>query len=271
MRIKLWLLSVGMAAAGMANAAQAANTGATNTTQVPKADMTHAGQVRNAGMANAAQGPSVEYSADAYMETSAMVMQGPAYFAPGKERREYSMEGMKMVTITRRDKKIIWSLMPEEKTYSEMAMPESGGTGDLSGYTFDLTRVGSEKVNGVQTTKNKMIMTGPNGDKLGGFSWITDQGIVVKMDAIAMDKNSKERIKSELKNLKIGHVDASVFEIPDDYTKMDMSMGGIGKMMMGGDEEDNPEADNGKSEEKKPEVQEKKKGFSWKDAIDILK
>ena len=223
-----------------------------------------------AGFVNAVEGPNVEYSADSYMETAAGVMQGPAYFAPGKERREYLMDSVHMVNITRRDKKVIWSLMPEDKMYMEMNPSDDNNAGDLSGYQIETTRVGQETVNGVRTTKNKLIMTAPNGDKMGGFMWISNEGIVVKMDAIAVDKNSKARIKSELKNIKIGHVDPSLFEIPDDYTKMDM-MGGISKAMLGGDDDDSDDGDVGKPDDSKPEAKEKKKGFSWKDAIDILK
>ena len=173
-----------------------------------------------------AQASGPEYSADASMETSGGVMSGPAYFAPGKERREYDMDGAKMINITRRDKKVVWSLMPEDGMYTEMAMPASGGDESVAGYTFEHTRVGPETMNGMQTNKSKIIMTAPNGDKLGGFMWATNDGIVVKIDAIAADKSSKERFKMELKNIQIGPQDKSLFEVPSNYVKMDM--GGIG-------------------------------------------
>ena len=203
-----------------------------------------------------------EYSADSYMETSDGVMEGAVNVAPGKERREYLEGGMKMVMIMRHDKKVIWMVQPEEKTYMEMKMPKEGRKDDISAYKFDQTTIGPETVNGVKTTKSKMIMTGPKGDKLGGFYWTTKEGIVVKMDAIAVDKKSKERIKSELKDLKIGKQEPSLFEIPSDYSKMDMGMGGLGKMMMGDDDKD---------DDKQPQEKGKKKGFGWKDAVDLLK
>jgi outer membrane lipoprotein-sorting protein len=225
-----------------------------------------------AGVVNAAQGPAVEYSADSYMETAEGVMQGPAYFAPGKERREFTKDGTTMVNITRHDKKVIWSLMPNDKMYMEMKPSEKNSAGDLSLYHFDRTEVGHEVVNGVQTTKNKLIMTGPNGEKMGGFMWVSSEGIVVKMDVIAMDKNSKARIKTELTNIKIGHQDPALFEIPAGYNKMDM--GGFAQMMLnGGNKEDDEDSGNDNPDHaKKPEPkEEKKKGFSWRDAIDLIK
>jgi hypothetical protein len=215
-----------------------------------------------AGPALAAQPANVEYSADTSMETADDTMIGTVYVAPGKERRESVNDGEKSVMIIRRDKKVTWMLQPEDKTYMEMKLGQGGGRkDDISAYKIDHTTIGPDTLNGIKTTKSKLIMIGPKGDKLGGFMWTTKEGIVVKMDAIAVDKNSKERFKTELKNLKVGKQEASMFEIPADYTKMDM--GGFGNMMMGG---------GGKEEAKQPHEKEKeKKGFGWKDAVDLLK
>ena len=216
-----------------------------------------------AGPTLAMQPANVEYSADSFMETADNTMNGTVYVAPGKERREYVQDGEKSVMIMRHDKKIMWMLQPEDKTYMEMKLGQGKPRkDDLSAYKIDHTTVGPDTVNGVKTTKSKLIMIGPKGDKLGGFMWATKEGIVVKMDAIAVDKNSKERFKSELKNLKVGKQDPSLFEIPAGYEKMDMSMGGIGKMMMGG---------SGKEDAKQPQEKNEKKGFGWKDAVDLLK
>jgi len=235
--MKSWLLAAGLAVSGAAHADQG--------------------------------GPNVEYSANSYFETAAGVMEGPAYFAPGKERREYLMEGMRSVNITRRDKNVIWMLMPEDKIYMEMKPNEGNSQSDLSGYQIEQTPVGPEVVNGVQTNKSKIVMTAPGGEKLGGFMWVTPEGIVVKMDAIAMDKKNKLRFKTELKDLVIGDVDDSLFEIPADYTKMDM-LGGFGKTMFGAGDH-GADSDGGAANAGESPPKEKKKGFGWKDAIDLVR
>jgi hypothetical protein len=208
--------------------------------------------------AHAWKGPTVEYSADSHFETAEDTMDGKLYSAPGKEAREYIQDGGKMVSIMRHDKKLIWMLMPEDKAYMEMKIPKGGRKGDISAYDIKQTNIGPETVNGIKTTKSKIIMTGPKGEKLGGFYWTTKEGIVVKMDAISVSKTSKDRIKLELKNLKVGKVNPSVFEIPAGYTRMDMGMGG---MLMGG---------NGGGD-RQPEQKEKKKGFGLGDAINLMK
>jgi hypothetical protein len=221
------------------------------------ASMTIAGTA----VATSWQQPKIEYSADSYMETAEMTMQGALHSAPGKERREYVMEGQKMVMITRYDKKVMWVLMPEDRMYMETKM--TGETKeskrDLGNYKIEQTTIGPETVNGVKTTKSKIIMTGPKGTKLGGFWWQTKEGIVVKIDAISVDKGSKDRVKSELKNLKIGKQNPSLFEAPAGYSKMDM-----GGMMMRGLKDDADDKPKGKSKDSGG-------GFGLKDALDLLK
>lgn len=214
-----------------------------------------------AGSASAWEGPKVEYSADSYLETADGVMQGKLYSAPGKERREYVEAGETMVIILRHDKKVAWMLMPEDKSYMEIKVPKEGRKDDISGYKIEQTTIGPETVNGVKTTKSKIIMTGPKGEKLDGFWWASKEGIIVKLDAIAVDKKSKERFKTELKNLNVGKQNPAVFEIPAGYSKMDM--GGFGGMM-GGDDKD----DGSKPKDKKKDSG---GGFGFKDALDLIK
>jgi len=177
----------------------------------------------------AEQSPKVEYSADTNMETAQGAMKGHIYHAPGKERREMVQGGQTMITIQRQDKKAIWMLMPDQKMYMEMSVDQSRAPDDLTGYKIEQTTVGPETVNGVSTTKSKVIMTDAKGAKMGGFMWTTKDGIVVKMDVVAVEKGSKLRIKMDLTNLKVTKQDSALFEIPAGYTKMDM-----GGMMGGG-------------------------------------
>jgi hypothetical protein len=172
--------------------------------------------------------PKVEYSADSTMETEGgMTMKSRIYYAPGKQRMEMGgAEGN--VTIMRRDKKVIWILMGD--MYMESAM---GGADSQDPHDMDvqMTTVGEETINGIKTTKSKVIATKKDGSKFGGFFWTTRDGITVKMDLLSKDGNEKHRMTQELTNLKIGKQDPKLFEIPPGYTKNDMGamMGGGGR------------------------------------------
>lgn len=221
-----------------------------------------------AGAAQAA-GPSkakVEYSADSETETSEVSMKGHVNVTPTRERREMVTDGGdKMIMIMRPDKKLTWTLMPSEKMYMEMSIAEAASKDktDPSQYQIEQTVVGPETVNGVATTKSKIIMTGPKGDKMGGFMWMTKDNIMVKMDAIAIDKNQKMRFKTELTNLKISKQDAALFEIPEGYSKMSMGMPSLGALMGGGEKNESSKKSGGAEKEKK--------GFDFMDAVKLLK
>jgi hypothetical protein len=152
-------------------------------------------------------------------------MKSRIYSAPGKQRMEMGgADGN--VTIIRRDKKVMWQLMGD--MYMEMPMSQSQDPHDMD---VQMTTVGEETVNGIKTTKSKVIATKKDGSKFGGFFWTTKDGITVKMDLLSKDGNEKMRMTQELTNLKIGKQDPKLFEVPPGATKNDMGamMGGMGK------------------------------------------
>jgi len=170
--------------------------------------------------------PKVEYSADSTMESEGgMTMKSRVYYAPGKQRIEMGgAEGS--VSIIRKDKKVMWQLIGN--MYMEMPMNQKDSH-DPHDMDVQMTTVGEETVNGVKTTKSKVIVTKKDGSKFGGFFWTTKDGITVKMDLLSKDGDKKMRMSQELTNLKVEKQDPKLFEIPPGYTKNDM-----GAMMGGG-------------------------------------
>ncbi len=175
---------------------------------------------------------NVEYSADQVLEAEDGGMKSRMYYTPTKERREMNQGGQNMIIIMRHDKKVTWTVMPEEKMYMEAAMKPSADKDktDMSAYKIEQTPVGQEMLNGVNMNKSKIMMTHSNGSKMGGFMWMTKEGIMAKIDAIAVEKGSKDRFKMEQTNIKVGKQPADLFELPRGVEKMDM--GGMGMDMM---------------------------------------
>jgi len=161
----------------------------------------------------------VDYSADSTMEMEGgMTMKSHVYHTSGKERMEMGgADGS--VTIIRKDKKVMWQLMGD--MYMEMPLDQSNSS-DLSAMDVEQTAVGEETINGIKTTKSKVIATKKDGSKFGGFFWTTKEGITVKMDLLSKEGDKKMRMASELTNLKIEKQDPALFEIPAGYTKNDM-------------------------------------------------
>ena len=172
--------------------------------------------------------PKVEYSADSTMEMEGgMTMKSRVYYSPGKQRTEMGgAEGN--ITIMRRDKKVMWILMGNMYMESPMGKSDSHDPLDMD---VQMTTVGEETINGIKTTKSKVIMTKKDGSKFGGFFWTTKDGITVKMDLLSKEGDKKMRMSQELTNLKVGKQDPKLFEIPPGYEKNDMGamMGGGGR------------------------------------------
>ncbi|MBL8052275.1 MAG: hypothetical protein JNK03_02815 [Nitrospira sp.] len=156
-----------------------------------------------------------------------MTMKSRLYHTVEKERMEMGgSDGM--VSIIRKDKKVVWQLMGN--MYMEMPMDASNASGMDA---FDITEqvdVGPETINGLKTTKSKIVAVKKDGSgKFGGFFWTTKEGITVKMDMLSKEGDKKMRMTSELSNLKIEKQDPALFEVPAGYTKNDMGamMGGM--------------------------------------------
>lgn len=176
-----------------------------------------------------------EYSATRTMETEEISMGGKTWMAKDKQRDEMDMGGMKSVTIIRRDKKVMWNLMPSERMYMEHSLdaPESRKE-DPENHKIEWTEIGEETLNGLKTTKSKVIMTRADGKKMGGFMWVSKEGIVVRIDALTKSDDGKTlRFRQELTDIRIGPQSADLFEIPAGYTKM-AGFPGMGGMSPGG-------------------------------------
>lgn len=176
--------------------------------------------------------PTVEYSADRIVESEAGTFDGKVYYAKDKERLETNMQGMQSVMILRRDEQLGWMLMPAQRMYQKLDLARAQQqSGSQSADTVTIEQVGAETVEGHEATKYKMLMKDGSG---GGFIWITQDGIPVKMDFLGKNGREKTRMTVTLTNLTIGAQDPALFEPPADYKAMP-SFPGFGKSgLLGG-------------------------------------
>ncbi|MBI5970519.1 MAG: hypothetical protein HY884_05135 [Deltaproteobacteria bacterium] len=169
-----------------------------------------------------------EYSAATSMETDDTTIKGKVFHTPNKERREMHTGGQKNIMIIRQDKKLTWMLMPNERMYMESKMgsdKDSNKEMDASSMKIEGGDMGSETINGIATTKKKVVMKMQDGTAMGGYVWMSKEGIAVKTDMVSKGSGHKMRMKTELSDLKVGRQDQSLFEIPAGYKPM--SFGGM--------------------------------------------
>lgn len=167
----------------------------------------------------------VSFSARGVLETEEYNVEERMFYRPGKLREEMQMAGQNMTVISRHDLGKMWMIMPQGM-YMEHDVDDPG----QQAKTFRMVEhevVGEEMVNGMQTTKHKTIWETDDG-RYGGFSWATDDGIVVKAFMVSETGGEKQRIRFQLTDLQRGDQPNAQFEIPDGYARMDMSgMGGM--------------------------------------------
>jgi len=159
--------------------------------------------------------PTVDYSADRIVESEAGTFDGKVYFTKDKERMETNAQGMQSVMILRRDQQLGWMLMPAQRMYQKLDLAraqEQSGSQNADSVTIE--QLGAETIEGHDATKYKMLMKDGSG---GGFIWITQEGIPVKMDFLGKNGRDKARMTVTLTNLTIGAQDPALFELPDDY------------------------------------------------------
>jgi hypothetical protein len=147
--------------------------------------------------------------------------------APDKMRMEMSMGGMSSVIITRQDTGKNYMLMPSMSMYREMdlkGLQDSGGSDvDFS----EASEVGREEINGYDCTKYRAKFEDKQGGKGGGYYWVSDDGILMKVDMIYQSPKQKgQRMVLEMRDVELGPQDPSEFEVPANYSKM-----GFGSMM----------------------------------------
>jgi len=130
--------------------------------------------------------------------------------------------GQKYISIMRYDRKVLWSLLPEQKMYFEMPIPAGA---ELAAGMKDMMKdvqvkresLGSEQVGGYLCDKTRMTVTW-QGITSTTIEWAAKElgGFVVKR------QDEKLGEITEYKNIQIGPQDPSLFELPPGYTKMNM-------------------------------------------------
>ena len=165
-----------------------------------------------------AAGP--EFSADMTMtDAKGKVASGKIFMKGQKIRQETTAEGQTTVTILRMDKKVSWTLMPENQ-YMEVAIPVDTQNPEASGIEYDMAEIGSETINGYDC---KVVQYTYKEKKYGILTqWISKKlNFAIKFES--KDKKGKVTSTVVYSNIKTGTQPDSLFEIPAGYKKFGLN------------------------------------------------
>ncbi len=168
----------------------------------------------------------VSYSGMREIVTSEGTIKMKEFHAPGMQRMEMDGPSGPMVMINRSDKGVAWMLMPSMNMYMEVPATQFEQQTGGGAKVIEHTKVGSEVIDGHKVDKYKSIFEDAQGNRGGGYYWITKDGIPLKMDVIFKQGEDKHHMKMTLKGLVVEPQPASLFEIPEGYSGMP-SMGGM--------------------------------------------
>jgi hypothetical protein len=169
------------------------------------------------------------YSADMETTTTQGTFTSKILYKDTKMRMESNTQGHNSINIIRPDKKTMWMLMVDNKSYMEMPLDMSGQ--DIQSklqdpnIKTDKEFIANEIVDRHPTKKYHVTITTDGKKEKSGYIWeATDLGnFPVKFES------EDKKMTTVWKNIKTGGVVDSVFELPAGYKKMDMpAMPGAG-------------------------------------------
>jgi hypothetical protein len=136
-------------------------------------------------------------------------------------RREMKAFGTRFVTIVDRTRDRTVMLFPDLKRYAVRPLdPDANDTVKKLARNADIERVGPDTVNGRATVKYKLQGRSPRGRNFNGYLWLTAENIMVRMKGKTVANGKTRHLTIEMRDLRVGAVDPSLFEIPSDYEKV---------------------------------------------------
>jgi hypothetical protein len=162
--------------------------------------------------------PQVGFTAERVLVFDGQSYVGRMWSMPGEQRHEQELSSVNPIFILRADSAIGDVLLPQLHTAVEFDLPKVLAAlrqPDLLGKP-----AGHETVNGVETTRYEVDRKIPEGH-LAGVLWLSSDGIPMRCDGSYTSRKGKvSKVHWELRDVKIGRQDASLFEVPAGYSKL---------------------------------------------------
>ncbi len=163
-----------------------------------------------------AAAPAAEFAAQMLTREREATVPGRIYVKDGKMRQEFSDEEGQTITILRADKKLIWVLLPQKRTFMEVPLKRNwpGQFLQIPPDARQKRLVGGERVSGYDTQKYEVAVSGREGLERQTF-WVASKlGLPIKVVIPA------RKFSIEYRNIKEGGVADRLFEIPPGYQKV---------------------------------------------------
>lgn len=167
-------------------------------------------------------GLAAEFTAKMVLKDGGKIMPGKIHVKGDKMRQEFIDEDGQSVTIVRKDKKVIWVVMPQDRVYVEMPLKK-----DLPGQFLQLPKdclkqrkVCTETVNGYPTERIQLTVSGDSLGPVIQTFWVCEKlGMPLKMEC------KEKKFSVEYTDIKEGQVADRLFEPPPGFQKVNKPTG----------------------------------------------
>lgn len=158
----------------------------------------------------------VEFSAQMVIKDGGKILHGKIFFQNGKMRQEFQDEWGQTITIVHPDKKIIWVVLPQNKTYLEVNLNDrySGQFIQMPPDALEKRLLGTETVNGFLADKYEVtVRKGEKGVERQTLWMARQLGVPIKVWV------KSENFSIEYRNIKEGTVADRLFDPPPGFKK----------------------------------------------------
>lgn len=153
------------------------------------------------------------YTADSVVEVAGQRLVQKIYHDRGRERQEMNIDGLFQVTILRPDLDQAFVIQPGLDHYIELSIAEAAlipVPGPADGYAAE--PLGEEREGGEPTVKFQLASTDGAEQFFDMLVWITDDGIVMRMEGEIAFEGVLEPVLLIRRNVQRAQQDAALFE-----------------------------------------------------------
>jgi outer membrane lipoprotein-sorting protein len=159
---------------------------------------------------------AVEFSAQMLVKDGDKIMPGKIYVQGGLMRQEFNDERGQTITVVRPDKKVVWVILPQERTYMELPLK-----GRLPGQFIQMPPdavqkrpLGKETINGYETEKYQVSVRSGEGVEFQTI-WVAPKlGMPLKLVV------ERRRFSVEYRDIREGKQADRWFALPAGFQKL---------------------------------------------------
>jgi len=163
-----------------------------------------------------------EFSASMMVKDDAKIMPGKIQVSDGKLRQEFADEGGQTITIVRPDLKVVWVILPRQRSYMEIPLTTKlpGQFIQIPPQALQKRLVGQERLNGYDTEKYEVSVPVGRGLEKQTYWVAAKLGLPIKMEC------RERQFSLEYKSIREEKVPDRLFALPPGLQKL-TSIGGF--------------------------------------------